>query len=353
MAFTRPTLQQLYGRILGDLEAESGAAGNLLRRAMLRILAAVFAGVAHMLYGFLLWVLKQLFPDQSEDEYLTRQLGLYGLTKAPPGYARAMVAFSGNGATVPIGAILTRSDGREYELLNNVITIDGTPVEGEVLAVEPGAAGSVLLGMTLTLQAPVAGVTSPAPVTSVLVDGTDIETTEAFRARGLAYLASPPQGGNESDFLGWMKAVPGVTRAWVQKWGLGPGTVVCRFARDNDVSPIPDSGEIAQVQAALDDIGPVAAGITVAPLVGLPINFDIDLVPDTPAVRAAVRARLEARLRRRGPGVDIPVSVWLATIGSAAGLEEFELNAPAALVPVADNELPLLGTISSSGSPWS
>lgn len=353
MAFVRPTLQQLYGRILGDLEAESGAAGNLLRRAMLRIFAAVFAGVAHMLYGFLLWVLKQLFPDQSEDEYLTRQLGLYGLTKAPPGYARAMVEFSGNGATVPIGAILTRSDGREYELLGNVVTIDGTPVEGEVMAVEPGAAGSLVLGMTLTLQAPVAGVTSTAPVTSVLLDGTDTETTEAFRARGLAYLASPPQGGNENDFLGWMLAVPGVTRAWVQKWGLGPGTVVCRFARDNDVSPIPDSGEIAQVQAALDVVGPVAAGITVAPLVGLPINFDVDLVPDTPAVRAAVRARLEARLRRRGPGVDIPVSVWLATIGSAAGLEEFELNSPAALVPVADNELPLLGTISSSGSPWS
>lgn len=353
MAFVRPTLQQLYSRILGDLESESGAAGNILRRAMLRILAAVFAGVAHMLYGFLLWVLKQLFPDQSEDEYLVRQLGLYGLTKAPPGFARAKVEFTGNGATVPIGSILTRGDGREYELLANVVTIDGTPVEGEVLAREPGAAGSLLLGMVLALQSPVAGVTSTAPVTSVLVDGTDLETTEVFRARGLAYLASPPQGGNENDFIGWIRSVPGVTRAWVQKWGLGPGTVVCRFARDNDASPIPDVGELAQVQAVLDEVGPVAAGITVAPVVGLPINFDIDLTPDTPATRAAVRARLQARLRRRAPGAAIPVSVWLGAIGSAAGLEEFELNSPAALIPVADNQLPVLGTISSSGSPWS
>lgn len=352
MAFVRPTLQQLYSRVLGDLEAESGAAGNLLRRAMLRILAAVFAGVAHMLYGFLTWVLKQLFPDQSEDEYLTRQLGLYGLIKTPPGYAKAKVEFSGDGATVPIGSILTRSDGREYELLADVVTIDGTPVEGEVLAVLPGAEGSVLLGMVLTLQAPVAGVTSTAPVTSVLVDGTDLETPEAFRTRGLAYLASPPQGGNENDFIGWIRAVPGVTRAWVEKWGLGPGTVVCRFARDNDASPIPDTGELAEVQAALDEVGPVAAGITVAPLVGLPINFDIDITPDTPAVRAAVKARLQARFRRRGPGSDIPVSVWLGAIGSAAGLEEFELNAPAALTAVAPNQLPVLGTISSSGVLW-
>jgi uncharacterized phage protein gp47/JayE len=352
MAFARPTLQQLYSRILGDLEAESGAAGNILRLAMLRIFAAVFAGVAHMLYGFLSWVLKQLFADKSDDEYLTRQLGLHGVTKAPPGYARATVEFSGNGATVPIGAILTRGDGREYELLANVVTIDGTPVEGEVLAVEPGADGSVLLAMVLTLQSPVAGVTSTAPVTEVLVDGTDVESTETFRARGLAYLASPPQGGNENDFIGWIRAVAGVTRAWVQKWGLGPGTVVCRFARDNDLSPIPDAGEIAQVQTALDELGPVAAGITVAALVGLPINFDIDLVPDTPQVRASVRARLQARLRRRGPGADIPVSVWLGAIGSAAGLEEFELNSPSALVAVADNQLPVLGTIASSGVPW-
>lgn len=353
MALVRPTLQQLYSRILGDLESESGAAGNLLRRAMLRILAAVFAGVAHMLYGFLTWVLKQLFADQSDDEYLTRQLGLHGLTKTPPGYASAEVEFSGNGATVPIGAIMTRSDGREYELQANVVTIVGTPVAGEVLAVEPGADGSVLVGMTLTLQSPVAGVTSTAPVTSVLVDGTDLEGTEAFRARGLAYLASPPQGGNEADFIGWIRAVPGVTRAWLEKWALGPGTVVCRFARDNDASPLPDAGEIAQVQAALDLAGPVAAGITVSPLVGLPINFDIDLTPDTPAVRAAVKARLEARLRRRSPGVDIPVSVWLGAIGSAAGLEEFVLNAPAALTPVASNQLPLLGTITTAAVPWS
>lgn len=353
MALARPTLQQLYSRILGDLESESGAAGNLLRRAMLRILAAVFAGVAHMLYGFLSWVLKQLFADQSDDEYLIRQLGLHGLTKTPPGYASAEVEFSGNGATVPIGAVLTRSDGREYELQANVVTIVGTPVAGVVLAVEPGADGSVLAGMTLTLQSPVAGVTSAAPVTSVLVDGTDLETTEAFRARGLAYLASPPQGGNEADFIGWIRAVPGVTRAWLQKWGLGPGTVVCRFARDNDATPIPDAGEVAAVQAALDVAGPVAAGITVAAVVGLPVSFDIDLTPDTPAVRAAVKARLQARLRRRGPGDDIPVSVWLGAIGSAAGLEEFVLNNPYATTVVEEHELPVLGTIYTSGVPWS
>lgn len=352
MAFARPTLQQLYGRVLGDLESESGAAGNILRRAMLRVLAAVFAGLAHMLYGFLDWVVRQLFADKSDDAYLVRQLGLYGLTKTPPGYAKASVTFTGSGATVPAGAVLTRGDGREYELLADVVTIDGTPVDGDVLALAPGADGSLLLSQVLSLQSPVVGVDTAAPVSVVLVDGTDLETTEAFRARGLAYLASPPQGGNETDFIAWMKDVPGVTRAWVEHWGLGPGTVVCRFARDNDVSPVPDAGELAEVQAKLDAEAPVAAAVTVAAVVALAINFDIAITPAAgttlATAQANVTARLQARMRRLSPGTSVPVSTWLASIGAAAGLESFALLSPAATTVVAVNQLPVLGTITWS-----
>lgn len=352
MAFARPTLQQLYTRVIGDLEAESGAAGNLLRRAMLRVLAAVFAGMAHMLYGFLDWVLRQLFADQADDAYLVRQLGLHGLTKTPPDYARADVAFAGDGSTVPLASILTRGDGREYELLAPVVTDPGGPIDGVVLAVEPGADGSLVAGQKLSLQSPVPGVSSTATVSTVLRDGTDIETTEAFRARGLAYLASPPQGGNEADFIGWMKGVAGVTRAWVQQWGLGPGTVVCRFARDGDASPIPDPGELSAVQSVLGAAAPVAAYVVVAALTGLPINFDIELTPSAgtsvAAARASVQARLEARFRRLSPGQSIPVAVWLASIGAAAGLDSFQLNSPSGTTTVAPSELPLLGTITWS-----
>lgn len=140
-----------------------------------------------------------------------------------------------------------------------------------------------------------------------------------------------------------------MTRAWVTKWGLGPGTVVVRFARDDDASPIPDVGEIADVQAHLDDVAPLAAGVTVATLTALPIAFNITATPDTAAVRAAIKTRLEAKLRRTSPAVVIPVSALETAIGSAQGIADFTLNTPSAPISPSVSQLPTLGAVVVNG----
>ena len=49
--------------------------------------------------------------------------------------------------------------------------------------------------------------------------------------------------GDNDDYVAWATEVPGVTRAWCSPNGMGAGTVVVRFVRDDDDDPIPDSGE--------------------------------------------------------------------------------------------------------------
>lgn len=350
--FSRPTLAQLVTRTVGDLETELQAVGSVLRRAMVRVIAQVQAGASHLLHGHLDFLARQFFPDLSEEEYLVRQGGLYGLTRTPPTYARAMVELSGDGTPVPAGTILTRADGAEYELIADLDT--SIPTEGEVIARVFGAGGTLPVGAVVSLQSPIAGVDSTGTVTDSTADGSDEEATESFRQRVLGRMASPPQGGNDSDFIAWALEVSGVTRAWVTKWGLGPGTVVVRFARDNDVSPIPDSGEIADVQAHMDDPeegAPTAAGVTVAPLVAMPINFIIDATPNTAGVRSAIKARLQAKLKRTSPAVVIPVSALETAIGSAQGIVDFTMNSPNAPLSPAANQLPLLGTVTINGVP--
>ncbi len=345
MAFARPTLATIVSRVVGDLETELQTNGSVLRRSMLRILAIVVAGTAHMLYGAIAWASRQVVVSTSDEDYLSQWASLYGMSKNPPTFARGEVTFTADAtATVPAHSILTRSDGAQYELLADVhINIDtSATADGEVLALTAGAAGSLPIGTLLTLQIPVSHVQSTASVVATLEDGNDQEGTEDFRTRFREFLASPPQGGNKADFIAWSKEVTGVTRAWPVGWELGPGTVTVRFARDGDVSPIPDVGEVAAMQAHLDEEAPLAAHVMVSAPVPLVVSFSIRVKPFTEATTAAVKTRLQERFRRAVPGEVIPVSQIATAVGSAEGVVDFYLVFPTFPVTPTAEQLPIL-----------
>jgi uncharacterized phage protein gp47/JayE len=95
--------------------------------------------------------------------------------------------------------------------------------------------------------------------------------------------------------VAWALTVAGVTRAWSYPLELGAGAVTVRFVRDNDgagAAIIPDSGEVAAVQAAIDALRPVTATVTVVAPVADALAFTIHVVPDTTLTRAAVTTEL-------------------------------------------------------------
>lgn len=350
MPFDRPTLDELITRVSADLRSRLQVTGSVLRRAVVRVLGTVWGGAVHMLHGHLEWLSLQAFADTAEREYLRRIASLYGFTPTAATFAVFVGEVTGvDDSIIPEGVIIVRSDGTRYrnEIESTVVAGVGFVV-GQAL--ESGSASSSAVDDAMTLESPIAGVSSVVTVTSAF-DGNDEEDTEAFRARFVAFLQEPPTGGSEPDYLQWTLAVAGVTRAWVYEHEDGLGTVTVRFVRDNDVSIFPDAGEVSAVQDALDEQRPVTAQVTAAAPTALAQAFTIAVEPDTTAVRAAVTAELDdlfLALGEPGDGAGrgtIKLSRIRTAIGVAEGLEDYTLTIPAADVVPALGQLPTRGTI--------
>lgn len=346
MAFTRPTLAEILSRVQTDFISRLELTGAILRRSMVYVLSRVIAGAAHMLHGHLDFLGRQLFPDQSDDAYLVRQAAVFGIAKTAPSFATATCEITGVDTTaIPAGTILVRSDGVTYTT-DSIGTIASGVVATNITADVAGADGSLTVGVVLAFESPISGADATTAVTVVLTDGTDQETTEALRVRLLEHLAEPAHGGTEADYIAWAKEVAGVTRVWVSPLELGPGTVVVRFARDNDAGPIPDAGEVAAVQAKLDTEAPVHATVTAHAPADAPVAFTITIVPDTSENRAAVSAELSDLIIREGaPGTTILLSAIRTAIGNTSGLTDYTMTVPVADVTFTTNQLPSLGTI--------
>ena len=347
MPFNRPTQADLIDRAAADIEAGLPGTDARLRRSNLAVLARMHAGGVHGIYGYLDWLALQLMPDTSETIFLDRHAGIWGVLRVPAAFASGPVTVTGTtGVVVPAGTQLLRSDGAAF-----VSTADATLASGAAnvpaAAVVAGAVGNAVAGTQMSFVQPLAGVASTAAVgVGGLVGGADRETDDALRGRVLARIQQAPMGGAQADYVAWALQVPGVTRAWCYPLEGGPGTVTVRFVRDADASLIPDAGEVAAVQAYIDDRRPVCAQVTVTAPTAVALNMTIALTPDSAAVRAAVQAELADVLQREAyPGGTILLSHLREAISVAAGETNNVLAAPTADVAHSAGQMPVLGTI--------
>lgn len=346
MPMQRPTLGDLIN--IGAAEFESRLPGVLarVRRSLIGVINRVLAGGLSSLYQYTEWLNRQAWPDLAESEYLDAHGLRWGVIRTPAVAATGTVRLTGTeGALVPQGTSLRRADGVLYSTM-----ADGTIAAGQVLVAAQsttlGQSGNAGISTALTLTSPVDGVSSIASAYSALSGGADIEDDASYRARILNRIRKPPSGGSADDYLAWMLAVPGVTRGWVYPGEQGAGSVVLRFVRDDDASPIPDAGEVAAVQAAVDAVRPVTAAVYVVAPVAIALNFTIQLSPNTTAVRAAVEAELRDLIRREAqPGGTLLLSHLREAVSSAAGETDHVMSVPAANVVYATGQIAIMGVI--------
>lgn len=343
MAFDRPTLRELITQMTTDAEREAGA--KQLRQSNLRVLPKVFAYACHGLYGFITWILKQLFPDTAEKQYLERQATIQGIYRRAASKATGTLTVSyTEGATLPVGTIFMADDQTRYETTAEPEVGSYTvPVQ----CLEAGTIGNCEEGQTYTLVSPVTGVDAEA-VGSEMAGGAEAESDESLRERLLYRLRNPPRGGTDTDYVAWAKEVPGVTRAWCFPKEQGIGTVVVRFATDELTDDgIPTSGMVQIVADHIAESAPVTAATTVVAPVAKPVDFRIkDLIPDSESVRAQVEAELKSLfVREATPGEALLISHIRQAISSAAGEEDFELLEPTADVPAGSTQLLVVGEV--------
>lgn len=354
MAFQRPSLTDIIGRILADIATRMlGGSDSVLRRSVLGIIGRALAGASHELHGHLDYLGRQVIVDTADQEYLERWANIWQITRKPAAFATGSVTLTGvNGATLPSGALLQRQDGALFVTQADATIAAGTATVA-VKAQAAGAAGNTDAAVKLTLQQPASGVQSTATVAAGgLTSGADQESDDSLRSRLLTRIQEPPQGGDQADYEAWALAIPGVTRAWVYPKELGAGTVTVRFTRDDDASIIPDAAEVAAVQAYIDERRPVTADVTVVAPIAAPVDFTIAIKPNTAAVQAAITDELaDLLLREAIPGGKILLSHIREAVSIAAGETDNAVTAPAADVTTTTGQIATLGTVTFSALP--
>ena len=188
-------------------------------------------------------------------------------------------------ASVATGTITASMDSATGQLTADLTT-----------TTEGGAESNLDSGAELTLQNTIAGIDDTVSVQwDGLTGGTDEETTTAYQARIVERWQNPLTEFNAARIKSVVKAIDGNTRVWVYQPNEGDvvaGTVKFYFARDNDDTIIPDSGEISDALAAViaikpghtDDADVIGPGLT-----GLPIDIEVDnIIPNTATMRTAV-----------------------------------------------------------------
>lgn len=346
--YSRPPLAEIVERVRTDVLSRLST-DDVLRRADAEVYARVMGGVAHGLYGFIDWLSGQVIYDTAEVEYLERWCSIWGVARKVAAAATGTVTFVVQaGSVIASGTLVQALDGVQYQTTADA-TVVGTSATAPLIAVVAAAAGNRAAGQSLSLVSPVIGV-QPTATAGLLSGGADVETDDALRSRLLARIQQPPQGGASADYIAWALGVSGVTRAWVYPQELGVGTVTVRFVRDLDgtgAAVIPDSTEVASVQAYIDARRPVTAQVTVVAPVAVPLNFTISgLTPATAAVQTAVQTELQDLLLREStPGGTLLLSHIRAAISAASGETDYSLTSPAANVTNTVGNMTTMGTI--------
>lgn len=348
MPFTRPTLAALIAQAEAFVAAELPGAELAPRRANLKVLARVVAGMAHLEYGYLDWQARNLIPDTAGAEFLARWANIFGVQRRAASAAAGLARVTADApASLAAGAVLVRGDGQRFAVTTTTSLAAGTtsvPVE----ALTGGVAGNTAAGEGLTLAQAVAGVLGLATVgTDGLTGGQDAEGDDALRERLLARIRMPPQGGAAHDYLAWAYQIPGVTRAFVFPLRRGAGTVDVMFCMDGRANPIPLSGDVATMQAHIDYLRPVTADVLVFAPVAVPFDVGLSgLSENTAAVRLAIQAEIKALLLRdSSPGGTIRRSRLGEAISRATGEVYHTLVSPSADVALAANQIFVPGTL--------
>lgn len=345
MGYEVPTLPALIARAQSDL---AGAEG--LRHSDAQVLSRVMAGGNFGLYGYMQWVAAQILPDTCDEEMLLRLVKLRPIRDRLPAVpAVGMASGAGTpGSVLDAGVLFQRDDGALLRVSVAVTLTTGT-VNVQLEAVEPGVLGNTPAGAVLRLVSPVRGIVDGFTVTgNGIAGGVEQEGIESLRARVIRSYRELPHGGNRDDYETWALEVPGVTRAWVRRNWVGPGTVGVFIMRDGDPNPIPTAEACAQALTYITEPGraPVTAEVYVLAPAPKMVMYAASVMPDTSAVRAAVEASLrELHYREAEPGATLLRTHIAEAISTSAGERDHALALPAADVTAAPNEILMFGGI--------
>lgn len=348
-SYTRPTLSELRAQARAYFKAQGF--DTALKRAVISVIADVLAFIVYGIYGFLDYIIQQIFPDTATGEYLSRWCAIYSIARVAATYAAGSVIFTGTAGTpIPAGSGVDYvTTGISYITdAAGTIDTDGS-VTVAATATTAGADGNIDAGASLALSSAISGVDATATVGSTgMTGGSDEETETSWRNRLITRIQTPPQGGTADDYEAWAKKSSSeVTRAWAYPRARGAGTVDVYFVMDGRDDIIPTATDEAVVQAYIDDVRPITDDCQVIAPVGTALNAVLSsLTPNTATVQAAVLESWTEMIKTYAePGGTISFQNQMcAAIKNATGVTGFTISDPP------DNETAAAGHIFTPGT---
>lgn len=361
MAWTRPTLGELWDRIGALWRATFPGADTNLRKSPDRAFIGVIARSTDEDLTFLDWMVLQLFPFSAQGDYLERWAAWRGVKRKAATAGSGIVSFAGGtpGQTADAGTRMQSTGGVTVALVADcTIGNDGTAsvaVSAVIATGSTAGAGTNLgVGAVLTFVSTPAGFPDTGTVTAAFAGGADAEAESALRLRTQRRYAQPSFGGNEDDWQNAALAVAGVTRVFTAPALPTPGAVTIWPLFDdlrNNGIPVgidawyrPGTGPSAGTGGAGDQLvvlqsvlatRPICAHVYVRALATQGLDLTISgLVTSSDAVKTAIAAEIATLLKAKaapsGSGYTIYLEWIVSAIAQASGVRHFDLVSPAA-----------------------
>ena len=340
MPFPVPAFSQIRGNLLRDIKNYRPDA-DVTTDSDFYVRATSVASAAEGLYQHQAWMVRQIFPDTADQEYLYMHAAVRGLSLKHAVPARGFLRIKGQAGTmVPEGLQAKRGDGMLYR----VTASEPMPAAGIGLfgaeAVTAGETGNAADNAVATVQVAPAGLDSAATLQSMRGGVAQATDTELL-ARLLDLIRRPPAGGNRHDYRRWAMEVDGVSDAFVYPLRRGVGTVDVAIVSGDG---LPSQDTINRVRAYIDDVRPVTAKsfLVVAPNLRLVDQVvraslrDISLEQG----KAAIQRAFASQFANIAPGATWVRSQAEALVSNVSGVVDRAITSPASnVVPVVNGDV--------------
>lgn len=334
------TFEQIRSNLLRDLKNYRPDA-DVSPDSDFYVRATSVASSVEGLYQHQAWMVRQIFPDTADQEYLYMHAAVRGLAVKRAVPARGYLRISGQpGTLIPEGVQAKRADGALYRTTADDLMPPGGTGTFAAEAISAGVGGNAQDDTPVTLQVSPAGLDSSAQLLSMR-GGIAQESDAELLARLLDLIRRPPAGGNRHDYRRWAMEVDGVSEAFVYPLRRGLGTVDVAIVSGDG---LPSQDTIERVRNHIDNVRPVTAkGFMVV----IPTLRYIDMhvrasLRDTnlETVRPPIQSALKAQFSAIAPGDPWVRSQSEALISNVAGVVDREIASPATnVVPTVDSNV--------------
>lgn len=337
-------------KIRQDILDNTGAEVSTEEGSFASDMAAPVALEMSKLYGVADAILTGYFLETLTGANLEKRASEFGIIRKDGVKATGTVVFTGNdGKVIPQGTQLTTNNGIIF-VTDEAVTIANGTATVDITAMNAGAAYNVPENTIVYTYRSISGVSSVTNP-SATIGGADPETDEDLRKRILIRLQTPATSGNAYHYYQWALSVDGVGDAKVIPLARGAGTVDVML-----VSPTKEPVSQDVVDACSDyieTVRPIGADVDVYSADAKTINVAASVTVDSSTTKAEVQSKFADALNEYFHESSFKVytlsinrvAYLLMSIDGVTDYSTLTINGSAASVTIADDEVPVLGTV--------